>query len=610
MGNTHVERVAALRAVLASDDHRLCAYIIPEADPHLSEYLPICWQRRAWLTGFDGSAGDAVVTSHTARLWTDSRYWLQAQSSLQGTGVELMRAGSPGVPAVTEFLATLGPGAAVGIDPRLISASAFHDMADRLGRAGVRLVRVSENLVDKVWADRPSMPASTVTAHPLPLAGVAVGEKLAALRAAMARAGAGAHVVGALDAVAWLTNLRGADVSYNPVFIAWLLVTDSDATLFTDTARLSRDALSTLHGAVGTAGYHEFEPHLRRAAAAGVKFWIDEDATSAWVAATVTDAGGVIAERSRSPVTLAKARKNSAEIAGMRAAHLRDGVAMARFLHWLDTEGAHAGLDEVGVAERLAEFRAAGQGWIGPSFASIVGYAGNGAIVHYRPSRPSAARIGSDALLLIDSGAQYTDGTTDITRTVHLGSPTPDQRLRFTLVLKGHIALARQRFPAGTRGAQLDTLARAALWNAGLDYGHGTGHGVGARLSVHEWPPNISTRPAAAAVLEPGMIFSNEPGVYTEGRDGVRIENLMLVVDDTTGTPDDAATPASRGSRWLRLESLTLAPIQTSLIEPSLLTADERDWLNTYHARVREALSPMLDASARDWLIRATGPIA
>ncbi len=592
--------LAAVRDAMARGPEPLDAFIAPAADPHLSEYVPDCWQRRRWLTGFDGSAGDAAVTRDRALLWTDSRYWLQAERQAGPRGFDVIRAGAPGAPSLADWLASLGTGARVGIDPNTISLAGFESLRARLARAAVSLLPVERNPVDAAWHDRPATPAAPITAHPLALAGASAADKLAALRASLRASAAHAHAIGGLDAIAWLTNLRGGDVPFNPVFIAWMIVTHDAATLFTDRERMSRDVAASLEGVAEIAPYAAFPAALRALGAAGRPVWIDDEATSAWVANTLVAAGSAIAERGRSPVSIAKARKNDAEIAAMRAAHLRDGVAMARFLRWLESDRPRAPYDEADLADRLEDFRREGEGYLGPSFASIVGYAANGAIVHYRPERPHAAQVGDRALLLIDSGAQYTDGTTDVTRTLHLGAPTSEDRAWFTLVLRAHIAVARQRFPMGTRGAQIDAIARSPIWQAGLDYGHGTGHGVGARLSVHESPPNISTRPAAAAELEPGMIFSNEPGLYTEGKGGVRIENLMLVAPDGEGAD---------GRPWMRLEPLTLAPFQRSLIDAAGLSGDERAWVNDYHRNVRISLSPLLGDPDRAWLEGATAPL-
>ncbi|TVQ59080.1 MAG: aminopeptidase P family protein [Phycisphaerales bacterium] len=596
-------RLDAVRTVMGGMRHErgvgVDALIVPSADAHQNEYVPEMWRRREWLTGFDGSAGDALVTRDGALLWTDGRYWTQAAAQLEGTGVALVRSGARGAPTMAAWLARETSwrgrgGGVVGVDARVMTLRAFEDLSRRLERSGAALVALRENPVDAAWGERPAPPRAPVAAHPEALAGRSAAEKLADLRAAMRAAGATAHPIAELDTIAWLFNLRGADVAHNPVFLAYALVTLEDATLFTDGARVDAGALRALEGVASLRGYDEFEDALREAAAAHAgKFWIDEAQASVWLA-TLVGGGGAIAERSRSAATLAKARKNAVEIAGMRSAHVRDGVALARFLLWLEGPGGAGGVTEFDAASRLEALRSGGEGYAGTSFTTIAGYGANGAIVHYRAREGSAREIGRDALLLVDSGGQYRDGTTDVTRTVHLGAPSAQDRRDCTLVLRAHIALASTRFPEGTSGVRLDALARAPLWALGLDYAHGTGHGVGAHLCVHESPPSIGARAgaASAAPVEEGMVVSIEPGLYVEGSHGVRIENLYLVERAAEG--------------WLRFDALTMAPLQRSLIDVSMLSAAEVAWVDAYHARVREALWDALDAPERAWLEAAT----
>lgn len=594
-------RLSALRReMLAAPGGAIDALLVPQSDPHQSEYLPSNWERRAWVSGFDGSAGDMIVTRDEALLWTDGRYWLQAERQLRRSGARLMRQGAPGVKNPQEWLAALPRGSRVGVDPRTLSVRACRDLEGALGAGGVALVSLAENPVDRAWTDRPDAPASALRAHPLRVAGRSAAEKLASLRESMAKAGADAHPIGALDAIAWLFNLRGADVPCNPVFLAYALVTKDRATLFTNPARVTPAARDALAGAAAIRGYEEYERAMREESGRGRAWWVDEAATSAWSASLIAPPSRVV-ETGRSPVTGAKAVKNEAELAGMRGAHRRDGAAMCRFLRWLDEKGKSGGVTEVALADRLENFRREQAGYLGPSFPPICGSGPNGAVIHYRATAETDRPIGGHEMLLVDSGGQYEDGTTDVTRTVHLGAPTPEEKDRFTRVLKGHIALARQRFPKGTTGAQLDTLARVALWGAGVDYNHGTGHGVGAALCVHEWPPNVSAKPVAHVALEPGMVFSNEPGFYKEGAFGVRIENLVAVGID----PEPASDP--RG--FLSLETLTLAPIQTALIERSLLSAAEVEWVNAYHARVRREVGVLLQTEDAAWLERATSAL-
>lgn len=590
--------LSALRAEMARAP--LDALIVPSGDAHQSEYVPACWRRRAFLCGFDGSAGDLVVTRDRALLWTDGRYWLQAERQLAGRDVTLMRlgaparAGAPATPGWQEWLGSLPSGSRVGVDPRTLAWKEFDDLSAALGAKGVSLVPTPENLVDRVWRGRPPTPTSALRVHPAAVAGRSAREKIDDLRAALATKGAEAHPIAALDSVAWLFNLRGADVECNPVFVAYALVTPDEVRLYTDLSRVGPEARAALAGVASLREYDAFESDLRAEASRGRRWWVDDAATSKWAAALLGDAR--VVERGRSPVVRAKSVKNAGELAGMRAAHVRDGVAMVKFLHWVEGAARRPGLTEVGAAERLEGFRAEGEGYLGPSFPAISSYGPNGAVIHYRPSAETDLPIGTDTIYLIDSGGQYVDGTTDVTRTLHFGEPTAEHRDRVTRVLKGHIGVATRRFPRGTRGSQLDSFARAALWDAGLEYSHGTGHGVGAALCVHEWPPNISSKPVAVAPLEPGMVLSNEPGFYADGRFGCRIENLEVVVEG--GAPG-----------FLALESLTLAPLQTSLLDRSLLTPVETGWINAYHARVRETLTPLLDAERGSWLAKATAPI-
>ncbi len=439
------------------------------------------------------------------------------------------------------------------------------------------------------------MPRSALRVHPAGVAGRTAREKLADLRAALRARGADAHPIAALDSIAWLFNLRGADVACNPLFVAYALITPDEARLYTDPSRVGPAARAALEGVAALHEYDDFERDLRAEASRERRWWVDDAATSKWAASLL--AGATMVERGRSPVVRAKSIKNGAELAGMRAAHVRDGAALVKFLHWIEAAVRRPELTEVSAAARLEAFRAEGEGYLGPSFPAISSYGPNGAVIHYRPTPETDLPIGTDNVYLIDSGGQYEDGTTDVTRTLHFGEPTPEQRDRVTRVLQGHIAVATRRFPRGARGSQLDSFARAPLWDAGLEYSHGTGHGVGAALCVHEWPPNISSKPVAVASLEPGMVFSNEPGFYAEGRFGCRIENLEVVVEgDAPG--------------FLRLEALTLAPLLTALLDRSLLTPGEVGWINAYHARVRAALTPLLDAERAAWLERATAPIS
>lgn len=590
--------VARLRELMRAEG--LAAYLVPSADPHQSEYVPECWKRRAWLSGFDGSAGELLVTRDGAGLWTDGRYFLQAERELRGTGIRLFRAGERDVPTLETHLARiLHRGEVLGVDPRVVSHSRAAALAAAAGRAGATLRPVERNLVDAIWDQRPAPSRAFVALWPRRFAGESVGSKLRRVRKAMAAQGADAHLVTTLDAIAWLFNIRGADVEYNPVAIAYALVTAEGAELFIDVAKVPPAVRRHLERSAVLRPYARVRGACRDLARRRRAVWVDPALTNSWCMEALGSAATVLAP---SPIARMKARKNATELAGMRAAHLRDGVAMVRFLSWLEEAVPEGGVTEVGAAGRLESLRAEGEHFRGLSFPTIAGYRAHGAIVHYRADEASDAPLRAKGLFLLDSGAQYLDGTTDITRTLLLGPRASRlEQDRFTRVLKGHIALATARFPAGASGARLDTLARASLWQAGLDYAHGTGHGVGAYLNVHEGPQSISFSRGLDAPLEVGNIQSNEPGFYEPGQFGIRIENLVEVVEDR-----ELSGP---GGRFLRFDTLTLCPIDTRLVARGALTAEERRWLNAYHARVRRELGPHLGRAERRWLRRACAEI-
>jgi len=591
------DKLAALRTRMA--EAGLDGWLVPSTDPHQSEYVPEFWKRRAWLSGFTGSAGDLLVRRDQAGLWTDGRYFLQAERELRGSGIKLFRQGDPGVPTLHAHLAsTLPRGSVLGADPQTLSLAESRRLEAALKTPGAELRLVEENLVDAIWTDRPPAPAGPIVVHPARFAGETTASKLRRLRKKLKEKQADAHVLVSLDAIAWLCNLRGEDVPYLPVFISYALVTEREAELFVHEGKAGPAVARALGRLVRLRPYEEFGPALEALAARGGRVWIDEAASSRWIADRLRGSD-LLAEPS--PVTVMKAKKNATEVAGMKAAHARDGAAMVRWLRWLETEAPTGGLTESSAAQRLEEFRSAGEHFRGLSFDAISGYAGNGAVIHYRVTPETDTPLRPEGIYLIDSGGQYLDGTTDITRTVLLGrTATREQKERFTRVLQGHIALARARFPEGTLGVRLDVLARGALWEAGLDYNHGTGHGVGAYLSVHEGPQNIGTRPGGLP-LEAGNILSNEPGFYVEGAYGIRVENLILVVEDA-----EFSTPARK---WLRFETITLCPIDRRLIEPALLAPEERRWLDDYHREVLRTLRPQLEAADAAWLRRACAPL-
>ena len=595
MTGTDSDRLTTLRALM--EKYELAAYVVPSADPHQSEYVASCWQRRAFISGFTGSAGTAVVTMDGGGLWTDSRYFLQAEAQLAGTGIELFRMGDAGVPEMEDWLgAVLPEGARVGADPSVFSVGGWKNISNSLEGHGVILTAVDQDLVEDVWGDaRPALPASAVKAHPVEFAGVSVEEKLTSLAASLIEADADVYIMAALDEIAWTFNLRGADVDFNPVFIAFALVTREGATLFTDPSRLDPAARGGLPDHVSVAPYEGIVDSI--VALEGKRVWLDPAWVNQRLGEALDEAGAIQVSR-KSPVMEWKAAKNPAEAAGIRAAHVRDGVAMVRFLRWLEEAVPAGGQTELTVEEKLLSLRAEGDLYVGPSFSSIVGYAGHGAIVHYSATEESCAEILPEGILLVDSGGQYLDGTTDITRTMAMGPPTAMQRKAYTAVLRGHLRLGHTRFPAGTDGYQLDILARSALWEEALDYGHGTGHGVGAYLCVHEGPFSVSLRKVLVPLVV-GNVLSNEPGFYETDGFGIRIENLILTVDDQEN---------SYGC-FLAFEPLTLCPYDRRLIETSMLTRKEMGWVDAYHALVRETLSPHLEGADLAWLEAATAAL-
>lgn len=583
-------RLAALRAAMAQAG--LDGFLVPRADAHQGEYVAPRDERLAWLTGFTGSAGLCVVLAREAGLFVDGRYRLQlrAQVDLAHFTPVDWPATKPG-PWIAE---RLPEGGVLGFDPWLHTP----DEIEQMQKAAPRVTfRPSANLVDAIWPDQPPPPAGQVRAHPIELAGERAADKRARLAEALARAGQRAAVLTLPDSIAWLTNLRGRDVPRNPVVHAFaVLDADGRLTLFIDPAKLGNDPAALLDPGVTLRPVADFLPALR-ALEGPVR--LDPRTAPVAVERALLEAGVAVA-RAEDPCLLPKARKNAAELAGMRAAHLRDGAAMARFLAWLEAEAPKGELTEIAVVRALEGFRAAGGELLDISFETIAGAGPNGAIVHYRVTEATDRRVVPGDILLVDSGGQYRDGTTDVTRTLATGPVPPEAAEAFTRVLQGMIALSRARWPKGLAGRDLDALARYPLWLAGQDYDHGTGHGVGAALSVHEGPARISR--LGEVPLEPGMILSNEPGYYREGAFGIRIENLVTVVEAPP-------LPGADARPMLAFETLTLVPIDRRLILPGLLSAAERAWLDAYHAEVRARIAPLLEGSARDWLIAATAPL-
>ncbi|MBB4632079.1 aminopeptidase P family protein [Sphingosinicella soli] len=591
--STYRDRLAALRRTMA--ENRYDGFVVPLTDEHMSEYVGRYAQRLAWLTGFEGSAASAVVLTGEAGIFVDGRYTLQVRDQVDGTLYEYV--GLPGVQIADWLEAKAGPGQRIGFDPWLHTRSWMDATKRRLAVKGADLVSVAGNLVDLVWTDRPAPSAEPFEVHGEALAGQTSAEKRTEIARWLGEKKADCVVVAALDSVAWLFNVRGRDVSRTPVALAFAIVSaDGKAQLFTAPAKITPEVAAHLGPDVALLPPEAFVDTLRALGAAG-KTVAADPATCVAAIFQALETGGARIVEARDPCILAKAIKNPVEIAGTRAAHVRDGAALSRFLGWFDHEAPKGTLDELAAAAKLEDFRRESNLLKDLSFDTISGAGPNGAIVHYRVSPETNRKVEPDSIFLLDSGGQYLDGTTDVTRTMIVGTPTAEMKDRFTRVLKGHIALAAARFPAGTRGSQLDVLARQFLWQAGLDYAHGTGHGVGSFLSVHEGPQRIVASGGGDEPLAAGMILSNEPGYYKTGAYGIRIENLVLVVPVEV---EGAEQP------MLAFETLTLAPIDLRLVDTDLLSDAERTWLNTYHARVRDTLTPLLPEDARGWLTEAT----
>lgn len=592
------DRLAALRH--AMQRRGLDAYIVPSADPHLSEYLPDRWQGRRWLSGFTGSVATLVVTADFAGLWVDSRYWVQAEAQLAGTGITLMKIAAASQPGHVAWLAQhMRAGARVGVDGQVLGLAAFRALSAALAPAGATL-DIMADLLEEIWEDRPGLPDAPVYEHLPPQATEPRADRLARVREAMREHGADVHLVSTLDDLAWIFNLRGADVDYNPVFLAHALIGPDHATLFVGRGKIP----AALQAALAADGI-DVAPYDQAAEALGS---LGRDQTLLIDPARVTCGvfhlmdPAVPRVEAINPSTLFKSRKTEAELAHVRQAMAQDGAALCEFFAWFENALGRERVTELTVDERITAARTRRPGYVCPSFATIAGFNANGAMPHYRATPESHAVIEGDGLLLIDSGGQYLGGTTDITRVVAVGTPSADQKVDFTLVLKGMIALSRAAFPRGIASPMLDAIARAPIWAGGAEFGHGTGHGVGYFLNVHEGPQVISYRaaPGPHTAMEPGMITSNEPGIYRPGRWGVRIENLVA----------NRAWLDGELGEFLCFETLTLCPIDTRCIDVSLLRADEIAWLDDYHAMVRERVLPLVEGEARAWLLRRTEPLA
>ena len=580
------ERIEALRQAMKNAGVAAC--IIPGTDPHAGEYIADYWKERVWITGFTGSAGTAAVTLEKAGLWTDSRYFLQGADQLKDSTIDLMKQGLPETPEIIPWLSTeLKSGDKVAVNAQMFSVNAYAGMKAELKMSGIELV--SFDLLKEVWTDRPALPHNPFFVFDVKYSGKSVTDKLTLLREELRKAHAQVFVMSALDDIAWLFNIRGNDVAFNPVVIAYALVDEEKAMLFVDPAKCTDASFSYLNdNGVIVANYQDIYTQLREIPTKKAVMYDGNKLNQSLFEAIPAECEKRVG---MSPVFKLKSLKNEVEIAGVRKAMIKDGVALTKFFIWLEENVKHGHLTEVSIAEKLLGFRAEQKNFIGESFNTIAGYAGHGAIVHYSASPETASTLKPEGILLLDSGGQYLEGTTDITRTITLGKPTAKQKKDYTLVLKGHIDLAMAKFPVNTRGSQLDILARKAMWDRGLNYGHGTGHGVGHFLNVHEGPQSIRMD-ENPATLQTGMITSNEPGMYRTDEYGIRTENLVLTV------------PAEKTEfgQFLRFETLTLCFIDTRLIDKSLLNKQEEKWLNDYHKNVLKKLSPYLSKSEKKWL--------
>lgn len=583
------ERIVALRAHIAKEN--IQAFIIPSTDPHLSEYVAPHWQSREWISGFTGSAGTVVVTAKEAGLWTDSRYFLQADRQIEGTGIALYKEMLPETPSIPAFLSSLlQKGDTVGIDGKMFSADEVQHLQRELRQSGIYVKSIADPM-QLLWSDRPAIPLAPAFVYDTKYAGKSFTEKLSAVRKKMKAAGAESLLLSALDEIAWLLNIRGSDVHCNPVVVSYLLIERYEIHCFIQPQKVTAELASYFKAnGISIHGYKEIEDYLSNTHAESIL--VNPVKTNYAIYSAICPTCRII--NGTSPIALLKAVRNEQEISGIHAAMQRDGIALVRFLKWLE-EAVPAGREtEISVDRKLHEFRAAQPLYMGESFDTIAGYKEHGAIVHYEATPETDVALKPEGFLLLDSGAQYLDGTTDITRTIALGNLTEEEKLDYTLILKGHIALAMAVFPEGTRGAQLDVLARMPIWQQHMNYLHGTGHGVGHFLNVHEGPQSIRMNENPIP-LQPGMITSNEPGVYKAGSHGIRTENLVLTV------------PAGEGmfGNYLKFETITLCPICRKGIIKELLTAEEIKWLNKYHQTVYEKLAPDLNNDEREWLKEA-----
>ncbi|WP_449123757.1 aminopeptidase P family protein [Pseudomonas sp. MPG01] len=590
------QRLAQTRELMRREG--IHALLVPSADPHLSEYLPGYWQGRQWLSGFHGSVGTLIVTADFAGVWADSRYWEQATKELKDSGIELVKL-QPGQPSPLDWLAEQTPeGGVVAVDGAVMAVASARTLSSKLEARGARL-RTDIDLLQEVWSDRPSLPNAPIYQHLPPQATVSRGEKLAKLRETLRERGADWHFIATLDDIAWLFNLRGGDVSFNPVFVSFALIDQQQATLFVALSKVDGELRAVLEqDGVTLRDYSEVADALR-AVPSGASLLVDPARVTSGLLDNLDSAVKLV--EGLNPTTLAKSQKSEADAQHIRQAMEQDGAALCEFFTWLESAWGRERITELTIDEKLTAARERRPDYVSLSFNTIAAFNANGAMPHYHATEEEHAVIEGDGLLLIDSGGQYLGGTTDITRMVPVGTPSEEQKRDCTRVLKGVIALSRAQFPKGILSPLLDAIARAPIWADSVDYGHGTGHGVGYFLNVHEGPQVIAYQaaPAPQTAMQPGMITSIEPGTYRPGRWGVRIENLAM----------NREAGSSEFGEFLKFETLTLCPIDTRCLLPALLTEEEKQWFNSYHTEVRERLSPLLEGAALEWLNTRTAAI-
>jgi len=588
------KKLSKLRALMKSK--KIDACIIPSSDPHGSEYVAGCWKTREWISGFTGSAGTVVVTQETAGLWTDFRYYIQAEEELSGSDFTLFRLGEPDVPAHDDWLKkTLSGGCRIGLDGSLFSLKDYEKLEKKIQAHQIELV-TDFQVAEELWEDRPALPSAEANNFPAEYAGKTRAQKICDIRDAMEEKGAEHHLLSSLDDIAWTFNLRGSDIEYSPVILAYALISKDAVSLFVDKNKLKDGLKKELETDGLTLYSYESVYQILEKTHTGETFLLSPDQINIRLFNAIPEGCRVV--RQKNIPTLMKAVKNTNEISGLKNALVKDGAAVCSFLYWLETHVGSVEITELSAADTLHEFRKKQDLFVTDSFNAIMAYQEHGAMCHYSADEKSSSTLGVSGLFLTDSGGHYMDGTTDITRTIALGSPTSQEIMDYTLVLKGHVAVARAVFPEGTRGYQIDTLARMAMWEKGINFGHGTGHGIGFYLNVHEGPHSISPHPVDVTLKE-GMCVTNEPGIYRDGKHGIRIENIVVVT----------RAEETEFGQFLKFDSVTLCPYDPELIDKNMLTDHERNWINDYHRSVFEKIAPLLENDVKEWLKEKTRPL-